>query len=204
MKLKHTLTTFFLGLILTFGAAQAAEQTFAKPKQGAYRVDWCYQWGVLCGQPAADRFCQSKSFFKSNDFEEAVDIGSLTPTVVQGTGQICNGPNCDGFTYITCVKPDLPPPPQPPPGPPPATDDTETFKKPKIDGMRVNFCFKKGKGCGQKAADAFCDSEDYDDAADYVQSTPMGPSKPTRYIGNNKRCTDLTCFGFKSITCENN
>ncbi len=201
MKLKHIITTVVIGLILSFGAAQAAEQTFAKPKQGPFRVDWCYQWAALCGQPAADRFCQSKSYTNSSDFEQATNIGSLTPTVVQATGQVCNGPDCDGFTYITCVKPDLPPPPTP--IPPAASDDTETFKKPKMNGVRINYCFKKGKGCGQKAADAFCDSEDYDDAADFVQSTPMGPSKPTRYIGNGAMCTDSVCYSFKSITCEN-
>ncbi len=209
MKLKQILIAAFIGFMFTFGAAQAAEQTFAKPKQGPYRVDWCYQWAALCGQPAADRFCKSKSFTNSSDFEQATNIGSLTPTIVQATGQICNGPDCDGFTYITCVKPDLPlfplPLPLPVlPVPIPDDSDTEVFKKPKIDGVRVNYCFKKGKGCGQKAADAFCDQEDYDEAADFVQSTPMGPSKPTRYIGSGKQCADLTCYSFKSITCENN
>ena len=204
MKLKHIITTFFLGLILSFGAAQAAEQTFAKPKQGPYRVDWCYQWAAQCGQPAADRFCKSKSFTNSSDFEQATNIGSLTPTIVQATGQICNGPDCDGFTYITCVKPDLPlfPLPLPVlPNPIPDDSETEIFKKPKIDGVRLNYCFKKGKGCGQKAADAFCDQEDYDEAIDFVQSTPMGPSKPTKYIGNGGKCLDAVCYGFKSITC---
>jgi hypothetical protein len=201
MKLKQIFVTAFMGLLLTCAAAQAAEQTFPKPKQGPYRIDWCYQWASQCGQPAADRFCQSKSFTNSNDFAEAVDIGALTPTVVQGDGQICNGPQCDGFTYVTCVKPDLPPPPMP--NPPPTADDQETFKKPKMNGVRINYCFKNGKGCGQKAADAFCDSEDYDDAADFVQSSPMGPSKPTRYIGNGAMCTGPVCYGFKSITCEN-
>ena len=199
MKLTHFITTAFIGLMLAFGAAQAAEQTFAKPKQGPFRVDWCYKWATLCGQPAADKFCQSKSYNNSNDFEQATNIGSLTPTIVQATGQICNGPDCDGFTYITCVKPDLPPPPAPPADA--GGDDEETFKKPKIDGVRMNYCFKKGKGCGQKAADAFCDQEDYDEAVDFVQSTPLGPTKPTRFIGTGGKCLDAVCYAFKSITC---
>ena len=199
MKLTHFITTAFIGLMLAFGAAQAAEQTFAKPKQGPFRVDWCYKWATLCGQPAADKFCQSKSYNNSNDFEQATNIGSLTPTIVQATGQICNGPDCDGFSYITCVKPDLPPPPAPPADA--GGDDEETFKKPKIDGVRMNYCFKKGKGCGQKAADAFCDQEDYDEAVDFVQSTPLGPTKPTRFIGTGGKCLDAVCYAFKSITC---
>lgn len=202
MKLANVISIALLGWALAFGSAQAAEQTFAKPKQGPYRVDWCYQWGTQCGQPAADRFCQSKSFVKANDFEQAVNIGSLTPTIVQATGQICNGPECDGFTYITCVKPNLPMLPLPIlPDPSDDDSDTETYKKPKIGGVRLNYCFRKGKGCGQKAADAFCEQEDYNEAVDFAQSSPMGPSKPTRYIGNNAKCLNSVCYGFKSITC---
>ncbi len=208
MKLTHIISIALMGWALAFGSAQAAEQTFAKPKQGPYRVDWCYQWAALCGQQAADRFCKSKSFTNSSDFEQATNIGSLTPTIVQATGQICNGPDCDGFTYITCVKPNLPlfplPLPLPLPVlPDPTPDDSETeiYKKPKVDGVRMNYCFKKGKGCGQKAADAFCDQEEYDEAIDFEQSTPLGPSKPTKYIGSGGKCLDAVCYGFKSITC---
>jgi hypothetical protein len=194
-------------MVSTFGA-HAEEKTFAKPKQGPYRVDWCYKWGTLCGQPAADRFCQSKGFVSATDLVEDVNIGSLTPTIVQGTGQVCNGPDCDGFTYISCQKPDLPapPPPMPPPGPPPGGgggDDTQLFYKPKIGGLRLNYCTANGMGCGQDAADAYCDMKGFEDASDFTQSPPLPPGIKTRYIGNGKKCYGPVCFAFQSIECEN-
>jgi hypothetical protein len=190
--------------------AHAEDKTFPKPKQGAYRVDWCYQWAALCGQPAADRFCQSKSFVNAQDFVEDVNIGSLTPTVVQATGQVCNGPDCDGFVYITCHRPDLPPPPSPvppvpPPGPPPGGGgfDTHVYFKPKLGGLRLNYCTTNGAGCGQEAADAFCDMKGYEDASDFAQSPPLPPGIKTRFIGNGKKCYGPVCYAFQTIECEN-
>ena len=203
MHIKHLALITGLAVSTVLGTAQAAEQTFGKPKQGPYRVDWCYQFGTQCGQPAADRFCLSKGYNGATDFGEAVNIGNLTPTIVQGTGDVCNGPDCDGFTYITCQKPDvipLPPPPLPPGG---GGSDTHLYKKPKLGGARLNYCLKNGVGCGQDAADAFCDAKGYDDAADFSQSAPLTALIPTRYIGNGKICTSGICFAFATITCEN-
>ncbi len=214
MKIGIWVASGLIGLGLMLGGAQASEQTFAKPKAGPFRIDWCYQWGALCGKPAADRFCQSKGYVQSNDFEEAVDIGAATPTVVQGTGQVCNAPTCDGFTYVTCEKPDAPPPlPLPPPVyiPPDPTmggggagGDQHTYYNPKLNGYRVNYCETKGVGCGQDAADSFCDAKGYDDAADFNQSGPVPyGSKPSRFIGNGKLCKGPGCYAFQSIICEN-
>ena len=32
------------------------------------------------------------------------NIGTFTKTRVFSTGQVCSGPDCDGFSYITCKK----------------------------------------------------------------------------------------------------
>ena len=208
MKFGILVTAGLLGLTMLFGTVQAAEQTFAKPKAGPFMIDWCLQWGALCGKPAADKFCQTKGYVQSNDFVEAVDIGASTPTIVQGTGQVCSDPTCDGFTYLTCVKPDAPPP-GPPPLPPPGGGGgsggiEKTYNKPKLGGYRVNYCETKGIGCGQDAADAFCDAKGYDDASDFEQSSPVPPGvKPSRFIGNGKICKGSGCYAFNSITCEN-
>jgi len=34
----------------------------------------------------------------------AENIGTFTKTRVFSTGQVCSGPDCDGFSYITCKK----------------------------------------------------------------------------------------------------
>lgn len=211
MKRFFVFALFSVVLVVGSISARASEQTFTKPKQGPYRVDWCYQWAAQCGQPAADRFCMSKGFVHANDFVEDVNIGSLTPTIVQASGQVCNGPDCDGFTYITCQKPDLPPPPLPlPPGPPPGPPpggygggDTQMYFKPKIGGLRLNYCTVNGSGCGQDAADAYCDMKGYQDASDFTQSPPLPPGIKTRFIGNGKKCYGPVCYGFQSIECEN-
>lgn len=207
MKTGIWFTSSLIGLGMMVSSAQASEQTFAKPKAGPFQIDWCLQFGSQCGKPAADKFCQSKGFVQSNDFVQAVDIGASTPTIVLGTGQVCNAPVCDGFTYVTCEKPDAPPPPLPPPPLPPSGGsgaDEQEFFKPKIKGYRLNYCETKGAGCGQDAADAYCDARGFDNAADYEKSGPIPPgSKKSRFIGNGKLCLGPGCFAFNSITCEN-
>jgi hypothetical protein len=213
MRLLQIFSIWFLSLIFSLGVAQAAEQTFAKPKENGVRVDWCLNWGSQCGRPAADRFCQAKGFPQSNDFVEDVDVGSTgISTLVTGTNQICRGGYCDAFTYITCAGPDAPPPPprsdppvrpEPPVRPTPTDADTETFEKPILRNARLNYCYRKGRGCGQRAADAFCESQDFDGASDFRQSSPLSPLVRTRFIGSRRICTDLVCFAFASITCEN-
>ncbi len=202
MKFGILIAAALMSLSALFGVAQASEQTFAKPKVGPFMIDWCLQNGTLCGKPAADKYCQSKGFIQSNDFVQAVDIGGSTPTFIQGTGQICNAPICDGFTYVTCEKSDGPPPP-PPPGGGSGGADERTYYKPKIGGYRLNYCETRGSGCGQDAADSFCDAKGYDDASDFEQSAPVPPgAKPSRFIGNNRICKGSGCYAFNSITCE--
>ncbi len=199
-----------MGMMAGFSGANADTRTFPKPKAGPYRVDWCLIWGAQCGQPAADKFCQNNSYLNATDFDEAVDIGASVPpiaTIVQGTGQVCNAPNCDGFSQITCTRPDLPPPPLPPPGPPPGGGGADpgtiykTFLKPKYHGKRLNFCQEPGSGCGQEAADSYCDAKGYDDAVNFLPSSPMPPGV-TRYVGNEMVCIGPVCRAFVKITCE--
>ncbi len=205
MRMLRIIALLWLGLAATLGTAHAAEQDFVKPKVGIFRLDWCRVWGNQCGKPAADQYCQSKGFNQSNNFEEAFDIGAATPTVVIGTGQQCADASCDGFTFITCEKPDAGPPPPPPPGPAPGGADSKTYKKPKIGGARLAYCFKKGVGCdGQTAADQYCEAKGWDGASDFNQSAPLTTVIATRYIGNGKIVKDPISFSFSDITCENN
>ena len=181
-----------LALVLIQPAsAFAEEQTFAKPKIGSYRLDWCKYWADKCGKPAAAAWCQSKGFDTVTDFEQAPNIGGVTPTKVIGTGQVCADDGCAGFKYVTCVKDDEPPP----------ALDEETFPKPMIGGYRVHYCWAQGIGCGKKAARAFCQSQGYSSVSDYLQSKPLSQLKPTRYIGSGKRCKDAFCVAFAGITC---
>jgi hypothetical protein len=77
-------------------------KVFNKPKVGGKRLDWCVNWGVGCGEPAATAFCQAEGWVKAIDYAIANDIGVSSPTRLIGTGAVCDQSFCDGFTTITC------------------------------------------------------------------------------------------------------
>jgi hypothetical protein len=67
------------------------------------RLDWCREWGVNCGKPAADAYCQKQRGFPlgARRFEIARNAG---PTVTITERRICEGPTCDGFKVIECQR----------------------------------------------------------------------------------------------------
>ena len=197
--MKHFIVAALAFTAFSVMPAMAEEQTFKKPKVGGYRLDWCYKWATECGQKAADKYCQLKEFEGASDFKKASDIGDATPTKVLKTGQICDDESCDGFKYITCESEDND-----------DDDDSDSepvfikkiFDKPSLSGQRIHFCFKPGNGCGNKAADAFCDINGFDKAISFQQSTVLLGAKAPRFIGNGQICVGLECSGFKNITCR--
>jgi hypothetical protein len=68
-----------------------------------YRIDWCLNWNKNCGRPTANAFCRRYGFRRSENFEQDVGIGHLTPTLIMRDNKICNQKDCDGFTFIYCV-----------------------------------------------------------------------------------------------------
>lgn len=197
--------TAFTGLAAT--SAHAEFKTYGNPKIGGNRLDWCYAWASGCGAPAANAFCKKQGYTKAVDFDQDPDIGDASPTRVISTGQVCDAPDCDGFTHIKCEKtlvylpPKKPIPlPLPPPPLPPAAMAKE-FSKPKLDGVRLDFCFAGNSGCGQKAADAFCDEMGFDEADDFTPAMGIGPLKPTVQIGTGQVKVKALANAFKKIRC---
>jgi hypothetical protein len=191
------LLTGALALTTVFVSSSLAEErTFKKPKSGQFRVDWCYKWGVQCGETAAKRYCKSKGYDDATDFAISKDIGDEFPTKVLSSGQICDDETCDGFKFITCERSD-------------EEDEDNTpvfidtaFNKPSVDGVRIHFCYVPGKGCGQKAADFYCKGVGYEKALSYQQSTVLIALKTPRYLGTGQLCEGLDCVGFKTIQCR--
>jgi len=72
--------------------------TFTNPTSGGYRIDRCLTWGQQCDKPAADRFCQDKGFTGASIWKWEY----MKPTIILGTGQVCNGDSCGGFSVIEC------------------------------------------------------------------------------------------------------
>ena len=73
-----------------------------------------------------------------------------------------------------------------------------TFSAPRYKGKeRLDVCLTAGKSCGQKAADAACFVGGFERAVRFE----TGRARPTRSIGDGKRCDGAHCEAFKSITC---
>jgi len=79
-------------------------KTFVEPMYNGLRLDWCYSWATQCGAFAAKAYCVAHGYPKVKSFGKASHIGTFTKTRVFSTGQVCAGPNCDGFTFIKCKK----------------------------------------------------------------------------------------------------
>jgi len=79
-------------------------KTFPEPMFKGLRLDWCYSWGTQCGAFAAKAFCVAHGYPHVQSFGKANNIGTFTQTRIISTGQVCSGPNCDGFTFIKCKK----------------------------------------------------------------------------------------------------
>ena len=72
------------------------------------------------------------------------------------------------------------------------------FANPKQGGNRLDYCFSWQKGCGQQAADAFCQSKGHVAAFKFSKAVGVGP---TRVLGTGQMCDDKTCDGFTSLSC---
>jgi hypothetical protein len=175
-------------LFTAIGQAQAfnSVEVFFKPKFGGDRLDWCLNWGVGCGKPAADAFCINKGFKKSANFSKANNIGNFARTRLISTGAVCDQGFCDGFKKITCTKP---------------APVAKTFFKPKFQGNRLDWCVNWATGCGKPAADKYCQIKGFNKSINFKKANNIGQSKPTRLIGTGAVCDQGFCDGFKRIRC---
>ena len=185
-SLRFAVAALFAIMAASVMPAGAAEQDFAKPKQGANRLDWCYDWSAGCGKQAADAWCKVKGFEESSAFAIAPDIGASQSTRLIGSGAVCDQAFCDGFSHITCKT---------------NTPDKMTFNKPKIQGNRLDWCYKWATGCGSMAANAYCQTKGYATATGFAMAADIGASQPTRLIGTGAVCDQQFCDGFKFVTC---
>jgi hypothetical protein len=144
-------------------------------------LDWCRDWGVNCGKPAADAFCHSRGFAAAKKFEIAQNIGR-TATFTEH--KICNNPDCDGFEMIECVG------------------TATVFETPWIIAgvvreARLDWCREWTVNCGKPAADAYCKSQGLPRGALRFEIQKHVPYTVT--ITERRLCED--CDGFKLIVC---
>ncbi|MGH6854351.1 MAG: hypothetical protein ACREDN_02915 [Aestuariivirga sp.] len=90
---------------LSPAAAVETSQSFVAPVIKDFRLDWCRNWGVGCGGPAAELFCREKGFDKATRWSIDPNVGARgIPTLVFGDGRLCQAPNCSGFRVIVCAR----------------------------------------------------------------------------------------------------
>jgi hypothetical protein len=92
--------------------------------------------------------------------------------------------------------------PQPAPAPSrPIGPQEETFRFPVHQVYRLNYCLADGQGCGEPAANAWCEARGFARASRWNQEENIGALYPTVFIGNGGICDKYLCDGFEEITC---
>lgn len=68
-------------------------------------------------------------------------------------------------------------------------------------GYRLDWCREWSTGCGQPAADAFCQTLGFTGAGSFVPANNIGAASPTMVIGTGQICAEAFCDGFSQIQC---
>jgi hypothetical protein len=169
------------------GLASAETKVFEKPRYKNLALDWCKSWATDCGKPAADAWCVKQGWDSASKFSRWDDLGE--PTRIVSNNQICDQPDCDSFTKITCQKAD-------------AYDDEDQpvkYANPMVGKRRLDWCLDWATNCGKPAADFYCKSQGQTTAVDFKIAENIFK---TRLLKSGQKCTDPECDGFKYITCE--
>ena len=82
-----------------------------------------------------------------------------------------------------------------------ASAATQTFNNPMHGPNRLDWCYNWGVGCGKQAADAWCASQGFTNAASFGIANDIGGTSPTRLMGTGAVCDQGFCDGFSQITC---
>ena len=66
---------------------------------------------------------------------------------------------------------------------------------------RLNFCTVDEQGCGEPAANTWCEGRGFSRASRWTREDNIGALYPTVFIGNGTICDKFLCDGFEEITC---
>lgn|GEM_PF-1787790 len=164
---------------------------FFYPTYNAMRVAYCNPDRSTCGKPIADKYCNIMGYKRASAIRVDHNVG-LTKYV--GTQLQCKGWRCDGFKWITCIE-SLEKTPKPV-----YYYRYRAFEAPRFENYRIAWCYEHDrKGCGKRAANAFCRHMGYMRAKRYDKDTKIAA---TRNIGDGTLCFGDKCQGFSHITCH--
>jgi hypothetical protein len=169
--------------------AATVKRIYWHPMRAGERLDYCNEDKSCCGKVIADSYCHALGYHHANRFRFEPNLG-LTH-FLDGKNQ-CKGWKCSGFSWIECigrrkyVRP-------------PLHDYTDKlFPKPRWNFYPLSWCYDGHKGCGKKAAYAFCRYQGYE----VVKSYRKAPHYATKQIGGGYLCFGSDCQGFDYIICK--
>ena len=188
-----------LGIFLVFsqclyaysvGHDAIVRRMFWHPMRAGERLNYCNEEKTCCGQPIADGYCKKLGYHHARRFQFEPNLG--VTNFLSGIHG-CQGWKCSGFAWIECtgkrayVRP-------------PLADYTEQlFVKPRWKHYPLAWCYDGQKGCGQKAAYAYCRYQGYLHVKSYRSSKLIFASKQ---IGGGYLCFGRDCRGFDYIICK--
>lgn len=153
------------------------------------RLDYCTYDGSECGKQVANRYCQTLGYDYSSQNVIAYNVGL---TNFFGTRAQCKGWRCNGFMMITCKTSLSHSPPKP------YHYREKRFAEPRYNDYRIDWCYDKNKGCGERAANSFCTHMGYLRAKHFSKETQVAATKA---IGSQELCFGNLCNAFKMIVC---
>lgn len=162
---------------------------FFYPKYQGLALSYCLKDDKTCGMTVASQYCRTLGYDKALEFmrEHNVGLTSYLDTDLQ-----CQGWKCDGFKLIVCEE-SLKKKPTPV-----YYYSYRDFVLPRFENYRVAWCYKDKRGCGKRAANAFCRQQGYRRAKGYERAQNL---PATRTIGSGELCYQTGCTGFNRITC---
>lgn len=169
--------------------ANQAYRSFWHPMFLGERLAYCTLDGNECGQKVANRYCKMLGYDNSRQSIIAYNVG-LTH-FIESRAQ-CTGWRCNGFSVINCTKNLSHKPLE-------AYYYTEKrFAYPRYNEYRIDWCYAKEKGCGQRAANSFCSRMGYAKAKHFVKETHVAATKT---IGSQELCFGKACSAYKLVIC---
>jgi hypothetical protein len=180
---------------LLAGAGPAsANMRYDNPRMNGATVDWCASWATNCGWGGARQFCQMRGHPNAVSW----NVYRAGRTWVIGSSRHCQGPECQGFSQVTCATASGPGP-GPGPGPvDPGYGQGRRFHNPQMNGAIVDWCASWAANCGWGGAHQLCRNYGYARAASWNVYRPGR----TWVIGTSQFCDGPNCQGFSQVTCR--
>ena len=184
-----------LAMATFLGAAPASAQLrYDNPHAQGAVVDWCASWASNCGWGGAHQYCQRRGHPRALSW----NVYRPGRTWVAGSNQYCNGPNCQGFSQVTCATSHVGPGPGPGPYPGPGPGFSRRFHNPQVNGATVDWCSSWATDCGWGGAHQLCRQYGF------ISATSWNVYRPGRtwVIGTGQYCNGPNCQGFSQVSCR--